>query len=313
MRSRHVSLPRMRWRTTPGSSEPGRQPGGGQAAAARRRRRAPAATSPRGRAPTPSSWPTSAGATTATTASLVERVARLQVEEADDRATARRGHDGLHLHGADHEQAVAGAHEVADGDPDVDHGAAHRAAHRAAGPGRRRAPARVGAARGRRRRHRHRARRAARPARRCRSTSSGASASSVVRASPARTVGVGEDPEQLGAVGRQTGDVERRHGPAGAVDGVGDVGSHGGGDHLGQQRVELRRRGVADVPGGVDAHPGARRLLVGARARRRRWPSARACTAKPRTCDVVLAGRARGRRASPRRRCGTAPRPGRCR
>ena len=71
-----------------------------------------------------------------------------------------------------------------------------------------------------------------------------------------------EDRQQLGPVGRQPGEVERLDGAPGAVDRGGDVRRRRRADHLGQQRVELRRRRVAGVAGGVDAHARSGRLLV---------------------------------------------------
>ena len=289
MRSRQVSLPRVRWRTTPGSSRARGQPGIGQALqlgdVVEHRKPASVAVDRRRRR---RRWPTSAGATTATTWPAPSSWSPgCRSRRPTTAPRARRGHDGLHLHRADHEQTVAGAHEVADRDPDVDDGAAHRGAHRllVGADGERRA--------GRRRAGRRAVivvelRRAARASAPLPLTSSGASASSVVRASPARTAGWSRIPSSWAAVGRQPGEVERRRrarrvrSTAAATSGPTERGRSPW-PAAGRTAAAGRSRRT----GGVDADAGARRLLVGARACRR-----------PVADDAGPARRSRGRGTS---------------
>ena len=113
MRSRQVSLPRLRWRTTPGSFEPGasrvwaiacsaatfveqRRPG-----VVRRHRRARPAAAPAAGVMTARIWPPSTVSPTASGATAV------------DHAGAGCGDRGLHLHRADDDQRVARVHRGA--------------------------------------------------------------------------------------------------------------------------------------------------------------------------------------------------------
>ena len=188
MRSRQVSLPRLRWRTTPGSSDPGSK----RASARPCRVRISSSTGPH----------VSAGSALGSGASgavarrrrhhrdhvaRLDRRARLQVDHGPHDPGARRRDERLHLHGADDHHGRPGVHGVAFADAHLDHRPAHRATSTATSPSptgswragcrrrrrrRRRPPARPrgpagGAAPRRRRRrprHRPRAARDVRPA-----------------------------------------------------------------------------------------------------------------------------------------------------
>ena len=226
MRSRQVSLPRLRWRTTPGSSEPGASARGRGACSARdlvehgaqvsrppvaRRRRRLARRRPARSRRRPGRRRRCrrrrVGASAATT-------------PAQGAVTVR-----LHLHGAHDHQRVAGRDGVAGGARDLDDRAAHAGVRRPRGPvAHRQRPA--PAARWRRRgraegcgllvEQRERARR--RPGRR---RQLGASASRVVRGVAGADLGVGEDGPQLRAgwsAGRRSWNSVQR--AAGAVDGA---------------------------------------------------------------------------------------------
>ena len=227
MRSRQVSLPRLRWRTTPGSLEPGARRACGDALQRGDlvEHRQPASSSRRharrGRAPAPS-----AGAIDGDDLSGGDGVAR-------PRAPARRRRTPAH--GAVTTVSIFIALTTSSASPactsspsrdaDVDDRAAHRAARRASLAGGDRRAAGPAAARWRRGRAAERG--GLLVERACSAApcvavrgSSGASASSVVRASPARTLGMGQDRAQLGAVGRQPGDVELVERAPRAVDGA---------------------------------------------------------------------------------------------
>ena len=131
MRSRQVSLPRLRWRTTPGSSEPGAR----RAAARRCSVRISSSTG----AQVCSALPAPAGGrrrrrrcrpravTTTTDSSAPTASPASRSRTARDHAGAGRGHDRLHLHGADAPARVAGGHRVARAHPHLEHRRVHRA------------------------------------------------------------------------------------------------------------------------------------------------------------------------------------------
>ena len=78
-------------------------------------------------------------------------------------------------------------------------------------------------------------------------------------------------------------------------------GATGGADHLGEQRVELRRRRVADVAAGVDAHARPGRLLV-----RRELAGAGGDDARLHRRTRAARRRRPGRRGRARRACAPA-------
>ena len=111
MRSRQVSLPRLRWRTTPGSVEPGARRSCGDAPAAPRPRRASASSL--SSAAARRSGPGGAGRRLDHGEDLACRRRRRPTDSdanVGDDAGAGRRDGGLHLHGADDEQRVAGVH-----------------------------------------------------------------------------------------------------------------------------------------------------------------------------------------------------------
>ena len=275
MRSRQVSLPRLRWRTTPGSFEPGarracamrcsvrdlvehRRPGVGSGG---ERRRAAVAR------PTPSRrrdhrHHLAGGDGVAGAPGAARRV---------DHAGARRRHDRLHLHRADDQERVAGGHDVAFAHAHLDHGARHRA----------RATCRRPAARPRRGR-----RRPAGAARRAGWPPVDRAVPPAARAAPARpprlavraAPSAARDARPAASCAHRRRERRRARGCARSCARLvgrpatwnsssarsvrstaeaNDAGRAGRADHLGEQRVELRRRRVAQVAAGVDAHAGA--------------------------------------------------------
>src|SRR6185369_10652679 len=76
---------------------------------------------------------------------------------------------------------------------------------------------------------------------------------------------VSQDGAQLIAIGWHADDMKFIERAPRAVDG-GVEAARGAGlaDELGQQRIELRRRGEPDIAAGIDAHARAGRLAVGA-------------------------------------------------
>ncbi len=211
----------------------------------------------------------------------LHRVAGGERLERRHRAGERRGNLGLHLHRADDEQGFARGDAVAFGDPDLQDGSGHGAGDGVLaglngqfGRCRRRRDRGAGAARHGDAHHRRlppQQREGAVAAgigggreqlrlfsEKCRPRFAGADG------------GVGQDRLQLIQVGGETADVELVQCSEKAVD-RGDVGGVTGTERrgtrsrdLGEQRVELGRRRIADVAAAVDAYAGAGGLLVGA-------------------------------------------------
>ena len=114
MRSRQVSLPRLRWRTTPGSFGARRETLVREPLAARSPRRAPSRQPASGlRASEPRRPPL--GAITRHDLADRDLVAGGEALDGRDDAGARRRNHGLHLHGGDDEEGVASGHAVAFG------------------------------------------------------------------------------------------------------------------------------------------------------------------------------------------------------
>ena len=204
-----------------------------------------------------------------------DRVARPEWLQRRDDAVAGRAHDRLHLHRADDEHGIPRAERIAGRGFDRDDGSRQRTRHRHV--------VRSRLERGERGRVRLRS-----PAARAVVTMAGPHRSTGLKQrqrAPVRRLGrskqlrflrqqrgpgiprtyvrVGQDRLELRQVGRDAGDVEFRERTAGALHGRGQ-GSLGGGraDHLGEERVELRRRGVSRVAAGVHPDASAGRLLV---------------------------------------------------
>ena len=284
MRSRQVSLPRLRWRTTPGSFEPGASRAWAIACRAATSSSIGAQLSS---AVTARRGPGGAGRRRDDGQDLpaLDRVADGSAAPGSSTTPAQGAvTDGLHLHGADDHQQVAGLHR---GCPRATLISTTEPAMRAfdglvlpVGTGSGRAGGAVGGAacRGR----------ALRPAGRGTAAAPAASPSAAsdrmlgeqggarvaradTRDAPGwRAAGRGWSARprcgtrRARARVRSTAESKRARGARLA-------------DQLGEHRIELRRRRQADVAAGIDAHAGPRRLLVGGEragaAARRRAPA----------------------------------------
>ena len=213
----------------------------------------------------PRDGPVGRGLTTASTWLAIDRAPITERRERRDDARAGRGHEGLHLHGADHEQHVARLDLAALADLDVDDRSGMRALDG-------RVPGRDRQGAGRRRTGRT----TPAPQRRGLLIEELQGAGLGVRPvdgfgqqGGARIAGaevrMGEDGTQLVAVGRHADDVELVERPLRPLDRQFQR-ARGArlADQLGQQRIELRRRRQPEVAAGIDPHAGPRRLAIGA-------------------------------------------------
>ena len=109
-------------------------------------------------------------------------------------------------------------------------------------------------------------------------------------------LGMRQDRAQLVAVGRHADDVELVERAPRAVDG-GVEAARGAGlaDQLGQQRIELRRRRQPDIAAGIDAHAGAGRFAVGGERAGALRHDARLHGKAARRADRLLVGEAERR------------------
>ena len=289
MRSRQVSLPRLRWRTTPGSVEPGAKRAWAIACSAATcvQHRRPAVLAVVARAgvgagrtgamvatiwPAATAPPTSTGASSATTpaqgaVTAVSIFMALTTSRVSPAATVAPGLDRDLDHRAGHrafDACLAVRAPSSDGRPVSAGWSTRRAAVRAPPPAARAsasAPAAAGGA-------------AWRGQLGMLGQQGGA------RIAGAHSSGRARMARSDAQVGRQAGDLELVQRARRAVE---RRGQRAGGvrlaDHLGEHRIELRRRRQAEVAAGIDPHARAGRLLVGGDGPGARSPTTRACTA----------------------------------